>query len=89
MPVVDTAYQHLLTARAIHKGQMQEGRAVFNTLDWSAIIAGTRVAAGLDGFDSQKVCNSSPQNGTTPELNNPTAFYCCPRRLIHSAPLSC
>jgi hypothetical protein len=45
MPVVDTAYQHLLTARAIHASQKEEGTAVFDTLDWSGIIAGTRVAA--------------------------------------------
>lgn len=54
MPVVDTAHQHLLTARAIHTSHKQEGKAGFDTLDWSGIIAGTRVAAGLDGFDSQK-----------------------------------
>lgn len=54
MPVIDTAHQHLLTARAIHTNHKQEGKAAFDTLDWSGIIAGTRVAAGLDGFDSQK-----------------------------------
>lgn len=59
MPVVDTAHQHLLTARAIHTSHKQEGKAVFDTLDWSGIIAGTRVAAGLDGFDSQKVRKSN------------------------------
>jgi len=54
MPITDLAYQHLLTARALHQIQKQEGKAVFNTLDWSGIVAGTRVAAGLDGFDSKK-----------------------------------
>jgi len=54
MPMIDTAHQHLVTARAIHTNQMQEGKAIFNPLDWSGIIAGTRVAAGLDGLDSQK-----------------------------------
>jgi hypothetical protein len=29
-------------------------------LDWSGIIAGARVAAGLDGLDSQKVDFSGP-----------------------------
>jgi len=58
MPVIDTAHQHLLTARAIHTSQKQEGRAVFDTLDWSGIIAGARVAAGLDALDSQKVRKS-------------------------------
>jgi hypothetical protein len=58
MPVVDTAHQHLLTARTIHASQKQEGKVVFDTLDWSGIIAGTRVAAGLDAFDSQKARKS-------------------------------
>lgn len=31
------------------------GEATFDVLDWSALVAGTRVAAGLDGFDSAKV----------------------------------
>lgn len=54
MPVIDTAFQHLLTARALHAGQVAENVQQFDTLDWSAIVAGTRVAAGLDGFDSEK-----------------------------------
>jgi len=54
MPVIDTAYQHLLTARALHAGQVIQCTQQFETLDWSAIIAGTRVAAGLDGFDSER-----------------------------------
>ncbi|KNZ80621.1 hypothetical protein J132_04863 [Termitomyces sp. J132] len=56
MPVIDVAHQHLLTARAIHQSMKQEGKAVYETLDWSGIVAGTRVAAGLDGLDSRKVC---------------------------------
>lgn len=55
MPVVDVAHQHLITARALHRAQGAEGHQTFETLDWSGIVAGTRVAAGLDGFDSQKV----------------------------------
>jgi hypothetical protein len=54
MPVTDTAYQHLLTARALHSAQTVNGNQQFDTLDWSALVAGTRVAAGLDGFDSRK-----------------------------------
>jgi len=53
MPVIDTAYQHLLTARALHAGQVTQGTQQFDTLDWSAIVAGARVAAGLDGFGSE------------------------------------
>lgn len=55
MPAIDIAHQHLLTARAIHAGQKVQGKERFETLDWSAIVAGCRVGAGLDGFDSAKV----------------------------------
>jgi hypothetical protein len=55
MPIIDVAHQHLITTRAIHQGQKQEGRAKYEILDTSGIIAGTRVAAGLDGLDSLKV----------------------------------
>ncbi|KAK0233516.1 NAD(P)-binding protein [Armillaria fumosa] len=54
MPLADIAYQHLITARAINNAMKAEGNDVFDPLDWSAIIAGTRVAAGLDAFDSSK-----------------------------------
>ena len=52
MPVIDAALSHLLTARAMHVSQVDQGTARFETLDWSALVAGTRVAAGLNGFDS-------------------------------------
>lgn len=55
MPAIDIAHQHLLTARAIHTANKQAGIAIYDTLDWSGMIAGARVAAGLDGLDSQKV----------------------------------
>ena len=55
MPVIDTAHQHFLTARALHKAAKDNGTAKVDTLDWSAIIVGPRVNAGLDGFDSEKV----------------------------------
>ena len=45
----------MLTARALHANQARSGNARFDVLDWSSLIAGTRVAAGLDGFDSSKV----------------------------------
>lgn len=54
MPTIDTAHQHLVTARALHAAQVVQGTQQFDTLDWSAIVAGTRVAAGLDGFDSER-----------------------------------
>jgi hypothetical protein len=55
MPVVDIAHQHMLTARAGFVSQTLLGKARFPTLDWSALIAGVRTSAGLDGLDSKKV----------------------------------
>ncbi|KAJ7084736.1 NAD-P-binding protein [Mycena crocata] len=54
MPSIDIAHQHLITARAIHTSQVQAGKEAVDVLDWSGIVAGTRVAAGLDAFDSAK-----------------------------------
>lgn len=55
LPVVDVALQHMLTARAIHSNQKLRGSNTHDVLDWSALIAGPRVAAGLDGLNSSKV----------------------------------
>ncbi|KAK2461459.1 hypothetical protein APHAL10511_005922 [Amanita phalloides] len=55
MPVVDIAHQHLLAARALYQNDKAKGKAKFETLDWSGLVAGTRVAAGLSGFDNQEV----------------------------------
>jgi len=52
MPIVDIAHQNLLTARAIHAKHTTEGTAKHEILDWSALVAGSRVAAGLPGLDS-------------------------------------
>jgi hypothetical protein len=54
MPVIDAAYYHLITARALHTAQKLEGKEQHEVLDWSAMIAGSRVAAGLDPFDSKR-----------------------------------
>ncbi|KAF9270678.1 NAD(P)-binding protein [Marasmius fiardii PR-910] len=51
MPVIDIAHQHLITARAINTAQKEQGHPAFETLDWSSIAAGSRVAAGLHPFD--------------------------------------
>jgi hypothetical protein len=53
MPSIDIAHQHLITARAIHTGHVEAGRDAVEVLDWSGIVAGTRVAAGLDAFESK------------------------------------
>jgi len=50
MPVIDLAYQHMLTARAGHVSQTLLGKAKYKVLDWSALIAGVRVSAGLPGL---------------------------------------
>jgi len=55
MPSIDIAHQHLITARAIHTSQVQAGKETVDVLDWSGIVAGTRVAAGLDPFESKHV----------------------------------
>ncbi|KAF7347249.1 NAD(P)-binding protein [Mycena venus] len=55
MPSIDIAHQHLITARAIHTGNVQAGKEAVDVLDWSGIVAGTRVAAGLDAFESKNV----------------------------------
>lgn len=40
MPVIDVAHGHLITARAQGNGQM----------DWTALVGGERIAAGLQPF---------------------------------------
>ncbi|KAJ4002250.1 hypothetical protein F5050DRAFT_1802533 [Lentinula boryana] len=54
MPMIDIAHQRLITARAIHTAQKEEGTQSLDVLDWTALIAGSRVAAGLDPFHSRK-----------------------------------
>jgi len=61
LPAIDNAHHHLLTARALHAAQARTGSTRFPVLDWSALIAGTRVAAGLDAFDR-------PEASYTPAL---------------------
>lgn len=52
MPTIDIAHQNMLTARALHQKHSLFGEEKWKTLDWSASIAGSRVAAGLEPFDS-------------------------------------
>ncbi|KAJ7083384.1 NAD-P-binding protein [Mycena belliarum] len=54
MPLIDIAHQHLITARAIHTSQVQAGQETVDVLDWSGIVAGARVAAGLEPFDHKR-----------------------------------
>jgi hypothetical protein len=55
MPAIDIAHQHLLTARSLHEARVAAGTARFETLDWSSIVIGSRVAAGLDALDIERV----------------------------------
>ena len=59
MPAIETAHHNLLTARALHTAQARTGTTSFPVLDWSALIAGTRVAAGLEPFDGPKARSRS------------------------------
>lgn len=52
MPIIDIAHRSMLTANAIHTNQVAQGTAKYEILDWSALVAGPRVAAGLPGLDS-------------------------------------
>ncbi|KAF8522853.1 NAD-P-binding protein [Gautieria morchelliformis] len=60
MPIIDVAHQHMLTARAIHGAQGEEAK--YPVLDWSALVAGSRVAAGLSGLESSTVRAIPVQN---------------------------
>lgn len=51
-PMIDIAHQHMLTTRALHEAQKAAGTSKYDVVDWSALIAGSRAAAGLDPFDS-------------------------------------
>ena len=53
MPVIDIAHQHMLTARALHAAQGENAK--YPVLDWTALVAGSRVAAGLNGLDTSTV----------------------------------
>lgn len=55
MPAVDTAHQRMITARSIHQEQKLAGTHKWDIIDWSALIAGSRVAAGMDPFESNQV----------------------------------
>ena len=61
MPVVDIAHQHMLTARAGHISNTLQGTAVYETLDWSALVSGVRVTAGLEATGSGSVRHRTPQ----------------------------
>jgi hypothetical protein len=61
MPVIDIAHQHMLTARAGHTSKKLQGTSKYETLDWSALVSGVRVAAGLAATGSGSVRHRQPQ----------------------------
>jgi hypothetical protein len=88
MPAIDNAHHHLLTARALHEAQARTGTTSFPVLDWSALIAGTRVAAGLDAFDGAKVRSRSISRHRLALWKEPaderhTGFWPCPRNRVN------
>ncbi|KAG2120613.1 NAD(P)-binding protein [Suillus discolor] len=54
MPAVDNAHRSLIGARAMHQAQIVAGTQQWDVLDWSSLIASSRVGAGLNPFDSKK-----------------------------------
>lgn len=54
MPAVGNALRSMITTRAIHQAQVVSGTQQWDIIDESALIASSRVAAGLNPFDSKK-----------------------------------
>jgi 3-hydroxyisobutyrate dehydrogenase-like beta-hydroxyacid dehydrogenase len=54
MPAVSNAHRSMITTRAIHQAQVVSGTQQWDIIDESALIASSRVAAGLHPFDSRK-----------------------------------
>lgn len=55
MPIIDIVHQQMITAKALHNANKQANVPTHDVLDMTAIIAASRIAAGLDAFDSKKV----------------------------------
>lgn len=55
MPVIDVASQHMLSARA-HGGDL---------MDWTALVGGQRIAAGLQPFADNRVSSITIQVAET------------------------
>ncbi|KAG8872175.1 hypothetical protein FRB97_007900, partial [Tulasnella sp. 331] len=51
VPFLDTTGRHIVTARALNAARPEHER--HPNLDWSAMVAASRVAAGLDPFNSK------------------------------------
>lgn len=52
VPILDITQQHMITAKALNAALPSYKRN--SNMDWSALVAGSRVAAGLDPFESAK-----------------------------------
>ena len=76
---MDVAHQHMLSARA-HGGDQ---------MDWTALVGGERISAGLKPFGS-RVCVSSllslPLPSFLPPHSNSLDFVFAPNPLVPSRP---
>jgi len=61
MPFIDVTQRQLLTARALSTSNPPPNLAANSQLDWSAMVAASRVAAGLNPFDSQESTGVVPE----------------------------
>jgi hypothetical protein len=60
-----TVARRTLTLRCVREpaeAQSTDDVLSLDTLDWSSLVAGSRVAAGLDAFDSEKVRPDVPSS---------------------------
>lgn len=76
MPAIDSAFHHLLSARALDTRLKNEGVSTLEAVDWSSLVAGTRVAAGLDGFDKKKVIRTYLSQGVYSSLLHQGLEHC-------------
>lgn len=67
MPIIDIVHQQMITAKALHNANKQANVPTHDVLDMTAIIAASRIAAGLDAFDSKK-------HGTSQVVRPSTSF---------------
>jgi hypothetical protein len=74
MPAIDIAHNNYLTARSTHEGMKAQGEHTeWKVLDNSAIVVGSRVAAGLHAF---QVGSSETRFCAESSCGSLTALWC-------------
>lgn len=53
VPIIDTAHQHLVASRALGNAEKAQGKGPSGERDWSSLVAGQRISAGLPPFESR------------------------------------